>query len=142
MYRFFYSLSVPYLRQILYNRRTAASAPRSCTIVGMQLRRYYRRLTPPPPVPEPRTIRHRARGVKELASKPARRLATIHPLVCFYCGRTPEEAGRLTADHVIPRARGGTSRLENQVLACKRCNGRKGMMMPEEFRRLLVEELM
>lgn len=41
--------------------------------------------------------------------------------VCGYCG------GRgTTIDHIVPQSRGGGSTWENTVLACARCNGRKG----------------
>ena len=31
-----------------------------------------------------------------------------------------------TTEHVVPRLKGGPSWLENEVAACKRCNGRRG----------------
>jgi 5-methylcytosine-specific restriction endonuclease McrA len=41
---------------------------------------------------------------------------------CQYCG-----AGKaLTIDHVIPRSRGGGHTWDNVVIACERCNGKKG----------------
>lgn len=42
---------------------------------------------------------------------------------CAYCDATDQ---RLEIDHVIPRARGGTDRVSNLVLACRRCNQEKG----------------
>jgi len=42
---------------------------------------------------------------------------------CQYCGRTTSS---LTADHVLPRALGGTDSWENLVCACTDCNSRKG----------------
>lgn len=52
---------------------------------------------------------------------------------CHYCGTrlTPMTA---TVDHVTPLAKGGTNRLSNLVLACRRCNYAKGAMLPEQFR--------
>lgn len=49
---------------------------------------------------------------------------------CVYCLRPLAEgaehpADRPTVDHVVPRARGGTSRRRNLVAACRPCNGRK-----------------
>ncbi|MEM7073772.1 MAG: HNH endonuclease [Pseudomonadota bacterium] len=41
---------------------------------------------------------------------------------CQYCGAR----GELTFDHVVPRARGGTTAWENVVAACGPCNLRKG----------------
>jgi 5-methylcytosine-specific restriction endonuclease McrA len=48
---------------------------------------------------------------------------------CQYCG-TPD--GPLTVDHVVPRSRGGQTAWENCVVACARCNHRKGNQTPEE----------
>lgn len=42
---------------------------------------------------------------------------------CSYCNRWTE---RLTRDHVIPRAKGGTDAPGNIVAACQSCNSRKG----------------
>jgi len=44
---------------------------------------------------------------------------------CQYCGRRLDRSD-LTLDHVIPRSRGGTSTWTNIVLACVRCNMKKG----------------
>lgn len=44
---------------------------------------------------------------------------------CQYCGGKFERS-ELTLDHVVPRSRGGTSTWNNIVLACIRCNLRKG----------------
>ncbi len=51
---------------------------------------------------------------------------------CQYCGLRAGPA-ELTIDHVIPVSRGGDpNSWENQVVACKRCNGRKANHLPEE----------
>jgi 5-methylcytosine-specific restriction endonuclease McrA len=50
---------------------------------------------------------------------------------CQYCGARPGTA-ELSIDHVLPRARGGRTTWENCVLACVRCNRRKGSRLPEE----------
>lgn len=42
---------------------------------------------------------------------------------CQYCGAS---GGTLTLDHVIPRSRGGATVWDNVVLACRRCNAKKG----------------
>jgi len=41
---------------------------------------------------------------------------------CVYCG----SRNRLTIDHVIPRAKGGTNTWKNLVTCCGSCNVRKG----------------
>ena len=50
---------------------------------------------------------------------------------CQYCGDTPGKHG-LTVDHVVPRCRGGDHSWTNLTTACKRCNHRKGSMIPRE----------
>lgn len=52
-------------------------------------------------------------------------------LVCFYCGRsvlktTKQKANQATIDHIIAKANGGTTSLENLVIACFCCNQEKG----------------
>lgn len=44
---------------------------------------------------------------------------------CQYCGARPPRED-MTIDHVVPRSHGGKSVWENVVLACSRCNTRKG----------------
>jgi len=44
---------------------------------------------------------------------------------CQYC-QTPHLTHELTFDHVVPRARGGTTTWTNVVTACGECNMRKG----------------
>jgi 5-methylcytosine-specific restriction endonuclease McrA len=51
--------------------------------------------------------------------------------MCQYCGRRPGTS-ELSIDHVVPRSRGGVSSWTNCVLACMRCNRRKGSRLPEE----------
>lgn len=44
---------------------------------------------------------------------------------CCYCGaEVPKE--ELTADHVFPRAKGGSNDLNNIIFVCKNCNSSKG----------------
>ncbi len=50
---------------------------------------------------------------------------------CQYCGVRPG-THELSIDHVLPRSRGGLSSWENCVLACVRCNRRKGDRLPHE----------
>lgn len=48
---------------------------------------------------------------------------------CVYCFKT----NRLTIDHIIPRAKGGSCSIENKVIACWDCNRIKGDMWPDDF---------
>lgn len=58
---------------------------------------------------------------------------------CQYCGRKFDR-GELTLDHVIPRSRGGSSTWENIVLACVKCNMRKGDRLPTEMHMKLLKK--
>lgn len=49
---------------------------------------------------------------------------------CVYCGKSKVP---LTKDHVIPRAQGGSDRVNNLTLACLPCNQAKGSMAVNEF---------
>lgn len=50
------------------------------------------------------------------------RLKMILPQSCCYCGCKE----RLSADHPIPRKRGGPNKGDNLVWACRTCNSSKG----------------
>lgn len=50
---------------------------------------------------------------------------------CQYCGAQPGR-GKLTLDHVLPKARGGSTEWTNVVTACSDCNHRKANRTPEE----------
>lgn len=58
---------------------------------------------------------------------------------CQYCGRRPGQA-ELSIDHVVPRSRGGETSWENCVLACVRCNRRKGSLAVEAAGMKLLRE--
>jgi hypothetical protein len=53
---------------------------------------------------------------------------------CVWCAR-PLEVGLVTAttEHVVPRIKGGPSWIENEVAACRRCNGARGHRTPGEW---------
>ena len=56
---------------------------------------------------------------------------------CQYCGKkTPRHEA--TYDHVVPRAQRGPTRWENVVIACVRCNQKKGNRTPEQARMRLL----
>jgi hypothetical protein len=49
---------------------------------------------------------------------------------CAYCGKKDVP---LQVEHIIPKSRGGTDRVSNLTLACKKCNVKKGNQTAEEF---------
>ena len=51
---------------------------------------------------------------------------------CYYCGILLARENR-SLDHFVPRSRGGSGEEENLVTACKKCNQRKGNMLPSEM---------
>ena len=55
---------------------------------------------------------------------------------CQYCGALKE----LTIDHVIPVSRGGKSKFENCVTACKQCNNKKSNKLPSEIHMYLKKQ--
>ncbi len=50
---------------------------------------------------------------------------------CQYCNSKPNSK-EITLDHVIPKSRGGKNTWENLVVACKKCNQKKGNKTPRE----------
>jgi 5-methylcytosine-specific restriction endonuclease McrA len=48
---------------------------------------------------------------------------------CVYC----DSSERPTIDHIVPKARGGTDRISNLVVACWQCNCDKGDLPIDEF---------
>jgi hypothetical protein len=52
---------------------------------------------------------------------------------CIWCGRAFDALMLPTTEHVVPRVKGGPSRLENEVAACGRCNAGRGHRGPVEW---------
>jgi 5-methylcytosine-specific restriction endonuclease McrA len=73
-----------------------------------------------------RNARRKANGVFAISKKELKRLSQ-RP--CFYCGATE----RLTVDHVVAIARGGTDSIGNLVSACKTCNSAKRQLTIMEW---------
>lgn len=51
---------------------------------------------------------------------------------CMYCGKPISSKHDLTADHIMPRSRGGKTTYENMTTACRYCNRKKNDRTPEE----------
>lgn len=56
---------------------------------------------------------------------------------CQYCAKKMAKAD-LTIDHVVPRSKGGHDTWENLVLACVKCNVRKGNRTPSDAHMPLI----
>src|SRR3954452_6401563 len=52
---------------------------------------------------------------------------------CPWCRRECGGLVRATTDHLIPRVKGGPSWVENEVLACARCNRARGHRSPADW---------
>ena len=82
----------------------------------------------PPPL-------HFARGKSKSGSsrfRAKRRKLYAQSDRCFYCKKVLlfEES---TLDHKVPKSKGGSNDIENFVLSCKKCNGKKGSSSYEDF---------
>lgn len=55
---------------------------------------------------------------------------------CRYCGRALSRS-QASADHSVPKSRGGATTRENIALSCRRCNRWKGSLTTAEFADLL-----
>lgn len=53
-----------------------------------------------------------------------------HSRKCFYCDK---EVSTFEVEHMIPKARGGSNRIDNLTLSCHKCNQKKGTLTAEEF---------
>ncbi|HEV8024676.1 MAG TPA: HNH endonuclease [Candidatus Nanopelagicales bacterium] len=53
---------------------------------------------------------------------------------CVWCRRGIDtELVAATTEHLVPKIKGGPSWLENEVAACRRCNGERGHRTPAEW---------
>ena len=50
---------------------------------------------------------------------------------CAYCGK--ENILGLEVEHIIPKARNGSNRVNNLTIACQKCNDKKGTQTAKEF---------
>jgi 5-methylcytosine-specific restriction protein A len=54
-------------------------------------------------------------------------------LACVYCGATVEDGTQLSLDHIIPYSEGGSTKSDNLVSCCKKCNDSRGNRDYREF---------
>ena len=53
-----------------------------------------------------------------------------HGRKCFYCGKA---VSGFEVEHMLPKSRGGSNRIDNLTLSCHDCNEKKGTLTAEEF---------
>lgn len=53
-----------------------------------------------------------------------------HGRKCFYCDKA---VSNFEVEHMIPKAKGGSNRIDNLTLSCHNCNQKKGTLTAEEF---------
>ena len=53
-----------------------------------------------------------------------------HNRKCFYCGKT---VSKFEVEHMRPKSRGGSDRIDNLTLSCHDCNQKKDTLTAEEF---------
>ena len=53
-----------------------------------------------------------------------------HKRKCFYCGKT---VSGFEVEHMLPKSKGGSNRIDNLTLSCHDCNEKKGTLTAEEF---------
>ena len=53
---------------------------------------------------------------------------------CYYCGIEISNPSKMTLDHVFPVSLGGPTIPRNLVPSCRRCNGIKENMTPQQYR--------
>ena len=53
-----------------------------------------------------------------------------HGRKCFYCGKT---VSGFEVEHMLPKSRDGSNRIDNLTLSCHDCNEKKGTLTAEEF---------
>lgn len=53
-----------------------------------------------------------------------------HNRKCFYCGKTVSD---FEVEHMLPKSRGGSNRIDNLTLSCHNCNQKKDTLTAEEF---------
>ena len=60
------------------------------------------------------------------AHERASRQVRLEEWVCWICGEPAKPGDPLTADHIVPRAKGGEDVRENMHAAHRSCNSRRG----------------
>lgn len=80
---------------------------------------------------------HSGKGYSINRNPTREQLAQRDRNVCAYCGNKFHTKD-LRKEHIHPHARGGPNTWMNLVIACERCNNRKGCRTPEEAKMPLL----
>lgn len=76
-----------------------------------------------------------ARDTRQMA--PAARLEELLARggnACAWCGYDLDRPNaRPTRDHIVPKIKGGPTRLENEVASCGSCNQKRGHASPSQY---------
>jgi CRISPR/Cas system Type II protein with McrA/HNH and RuvC-like nuclease domain len=59
---------------------------------------------------------------------------------CFFCSKKLK-FNQISLDHYLPSSKGGTDDVFNMVLSCDKCNINKRDTVPNEWEKLLIENL-
>lgn len=65
-----------------------------------------------------------------------RAIFTRDNYTCAYCGKIDIRTN--TIDHIVPRSRGGGNTYQNCIVACLKCNQKKGARTPDEAEMILL----
>ncbi len=76
------------------------------------------------------------RGVRQHARLSKKNVFLRDKGKCQYC-LSKLTLAMATIDHIVPKSRGGQNAWENVVLACGKCNQKKGPRLPREARMTL-----
>jgi 5-methylcytosine-specific restriction endonuclease McrA len=84
-------------------------------------------------------ITHGIVEATQLQTQPARtcryfdaaRQVRNNATTCALCGKGPRENDPWVADHIVPRAEGGSDHISNLQPAHPSCNGRRGQAMQQ-----------
>lgn len=69
---------------------------------------------------------------QRIASEAVARHRRLHGNICPGWHRPAHPADDLTADHIVPRAHGGTNSRDNVQVLCRACNSAKGSADPRQ----------
>lgn len=92
-------------------------------------------------IPAPEVIINNYGGFKKMRAKFSRRNIFLRDKnTCMYCGKTSNDKSLFNLDHVIPKSKGGKTTWDNIVLACVKCNSKKGNLSVKEAGMKLIKE--